>query len=492
MMPRPPLPNGHGSAIILLLLLIAGLGAAYVHGLTSVGLLGPDEPRYASIGREMAVSGDWVTPRLWGSPWFEKPALLYWLTAAAHRAGMGDDLSPRLPVTLMSLAYLVLQFLVLRRLDGERVAWMATLVLGTTAGWSAFSQIGVTDLPLAAAFNGCLLLGILFVETGSRRALAGCGFCFGLALLAKGLVPGVLVLPLLFFAWRRWRAWWLAVAMALLVAAPWYGAMMSIHGRVFFDDFILRHHFSRFATSELQHEQPFWFYLPVLVAALFPWPTTLVLMGKGIWQERRHRVLLATFGFGLLFFSMSTNKLPGYVLPLLPSLCILIAVGMERASWARRPLALAAFLLGLCPVVATILPESLMFGLTRANLGEVHWEYFGFVLPLVAAVWLLETYGRRVTAVAVVAGGAAAGLMFIKLSAAPVLDELVSSRGLSRRIAGLGERVCVESLHRNLRYGLNYYTVPPLPDCVADAAARVQIVQKPGGVARLEPRPGIR
>lgn len=464
----------------MLLLLIAGLGAAYLYGLGDVGLLGPDEPRYAAIGRAMAHSGDWVTPRLWGEPWFEKPPLLYWLTAAAQKAGLGDDWSPRVPVALLSLAYLVLQFLVLRRLDGERVAAIATLVLASTAGWSAYSQIGVTDLPLAATFNGCLLLGILWVETGSRRALAGCGVCFGLALLAKGLVPGALILPLLFFAWRRWRAWWLAIVAALLVAAPWYGAMLWLHGRVFFDDFIVRHHFSRFANNALQHGQPVWFYLPVLLGALFPWPATLASLGKDVWQERRHRILAATFVFGLLFFSLSTNKLPGYVLPLLPALCIGIAVCLERAVMARRRLALTAVLLGFCPAVATILPDSLMFGLRRAHLGEVPWEYFGLVVPLAAGAWLLDAYGRRAAAVAVVAAGASAGFLFIKLSATPVLDELVSSRGLWRRVAGVGAPVCVESLHRNLRYGLNYYTPEPLPDCEV-AAVGVRIVQKPGG-----------
>ena len=472
---------------LLLLLLVAAIGAVYLHGLGGVGLLGPDEPRYAAIGRAMAGTGDWVTPRLWGDPWFEKPPLLYWLTALAQNAGLGNDWSPRVPVTLLSLAYLILQFLILRRLDGERVAWMATLILATTAGWSAYSQIGVTDLPLAAAFNGCLLLGVLWVETDSRRALAGCGLCFGLALLAKGLVPAILILPLLFFAWRRWRQWWLAIAVALLVAAPWYGAMLWLHGRLFFDDFILRHHFSRFATNALQHGQPFWFYLPVLLAALFPWPTTLAVLGKDIWRERRHRILVATFVFGLVFFSSSTNKLPGYVLPLMPALCIAIAVGLERAAVARRPLALAALLLGLCPVVATILPDSLMFGLRRANLGEVPWEYFALVLPLVAGVWLLDTYGRRAVAVGLVACGAAAGLLFIKLSAAPVLDELVSSRGLWRRMAPVADSVCVETLHRNLRYGLNYYTPRPLPDCDVEPK-RVHIIQRPGAIPRLVPQ----
>ncbi len=473
--------------LLILLLVIAGIGAVYLAALGTVGLLGPDEPRYAAIGREMAVSGDWITPRLWGNPWFEKPPLLYWMTAMAQKAGLGDDLSPRVPVVLLSLGYLMLQFLVLRRLDGERVAWLATLVLATTAGWSAYSQIGVTDLPLAATFNACLLLGVLWVETSSRRAEAGCGFCFGLALLAKGLVPAILILPLLVFAWRRWRHWWLPIGVALLVAAPWYGTMLWLHGRLFFDDFILRHHVSRFANNALQHQQPAWFYLPVLVAALFPWPTTLAVLGTGIWRERRHRILVATFLFGLAFFSFSTNKLPGYVLPLMPPLCIVIAVCLERTSAARRSLALSAMLLGLCPVVATILPDSVMFGLRRANLGEVPWEYFAIVFPLAAGIWVLDSYGRRVTAVALVAGGAAAGLLFIKLSAAPVLDELVSSRGLWRRVSPMADSVCVESLHRNLRYGLNYYSVEPLVDCETQPR-KVHLVQKPRAMPRLEPQ----
>src|SRR3954452_11017203 len=85
---------------------IAVLSILYLYGLTSVGLALPDEPRYASIGREMARSGDWITPRLWGEPWFEKPALTYWMTGAAFFLGFGNELAPRLPVALVSIAFL--------------------------------------------------------------------------------------------------------------------------------------------------------------------------------------------------------------------------------------------------------------------------------------------------------------------------------------------------------------------------------------------------
>ena len=70
-------------------LAIGLLGALYLADLTGMGIVGPDEPRYAAIGRAMAQTGDWVTPRLWGMPWFEKPALLYWMTATGFTAGLG-------------------------------------------------------------------------------------------------------------------------------------------------------------------------------------------------------------------------------------------------------------------------------------------------------------------------------------------------------------------------------------------------------------------
>src|ERR1700677_734059 len=89
---------------LLLLLITAGLFSLYFFGLTRTGLIGPDDPRYAAIGRAMAATGDWITPRLWGAPWFEKPALLFWMTGAGFKAGLGVDLAPRLPVAIASVA----------------------------------------------------------------------------------------------------------------------------------------------------------------------------------------------------------------------------------------------------------------------------------------------------------------------------------------------------------------------------------------------------
>src|SRR3954470_4351515 len=101
----------------------------------------------------MASSGDWITPRLWGQPWFEKPPLLYWMSALGFRLGLGPEWAPRLPVALLAVVFLGFYWWILNREFGCRTAWFAALILATSAGWLASSQIGVTDLPLTATFS---------------------------------------------------------------------------------------------------------------------------------------------------------------------------------------------------------------------------------------------------------------------------------------------------------------------------------------------------
>src|ERR1041384_2327330 len=139
--------------------------------LNSVGLVGPDEPRYASIAREMARSGDWITPRLWGEPWFEKSPLLYWMTGPAFRLGLSPDLAARLPISLAAVAFLVFYWWILNREFGCRAAWFSTLILGTSVGWVFFSQVGVPDLLLSATFSAAMLLALPWIERGETRFL---------------------------------------------------------------------------------------------------------------------------------------------------------------------------------------------------------------------------------------------------------------------------------------------------------------------------------
>ena len=420
-------------------------------------MLGPDEPRYAAIGQAMAESGDWVTPRLWGEGWFEKPPLLYWMTVLAVKAGCDEDLAPRLPVALMSVAFLMFFFFVLRGGFGQRAAWFSTVVLGTSAGWLAYSHVAVPDLPMSATFAASMLL--LLPLPGGRGSVLLAGILLGSAVLAKGLVPLALFVPALWWMRHRLRDATLVLATALVIAAPWYVLVTARNGSAFIDEFFWKHHFARIVSPSLMHVRPVWFYVPVLLAALFPWTPLLFLLSR-----RSHRFLLAWFAWGFVLFSLSLNKLPGYLLPLLPPMAALIGIALAESPARSRitavALAACAALLWFMPAVQEILPQALLNGLTRAT---THFPV-GFVLPFLLFAVIcgaLDFFDRRGFAVALVWIGVTFGVARIVWQTFPVLDRTVSPRAFWR----VNSVTCIPADNRSWRYGLDYYAGRNLPDC---------------------------
>jgi len=467
--------------------LLAALLVGYVlffFGLTGAGLLGPDEPRYASIGREMAHSGDWVTPALWGTPWFEKPPLLYWMVAIATRLGLSGESAARAPVALLSVAFLGFYHWWLARQFSRRAAWCATAVLATSAGWLSFSQLSLTDLPLAATFSAAMLLCLPWAAgvTSSRPMLAG-GVLLGLAVLAKGLVPLVLALPLLWIGRRKLASLAAPAAIMLATATPWYLLAAARHGRPFLEEFFWRHHFQRFTTTELQHVQPFWFFVPVLLAGLFPW--TPLLFARHRFDDPRRRFLLSWLAWGFVFFSISTNKLPGYLLPVLPAAAAML--GLHLAEAKRLPwLASCALLLAAVPVIGEALPPALESGLSRTAI-PIGALWYGLPAVMVAALaWRFEGAGRRGLAIGSIVVMTVAGVLWLKLRVYPDLDARVSARAVWRQIEPQRSQVCLGEVGRSLRYGLGYYSEGSLSAC-ADKPAPIRVVQPPRGAVLLTP-----
>jgi 4-amino-4-deoxy-L-arabinose transferase-like glycosyltransferase len=463
-----------------------GLFFLYFFGLTRTGLVGPDEPRYAAIGRAMAATGDWITPRLWGAPWFEKPALLYWMTAAGFKAGLGAELAPRIPVALASVAFLVYFFVVLRREFGDRAAWYSATVLATSAGWLAYSHVAITDLPMSAAFAAAMLALPLANAPPVRRSSSRCspvhdfgsspgvllargsetlvgasgvraGVLLGLAVLAKGLVPLALFIPTLWFLRRRIRDVALVFVAATVIAAPWYVLVTWRNGRPFLDEFFWKHHFGRFLNGALQHQQPVWFYVPVLLAGVFPWtPLLALLFSKRLFQDRRAQFLLAWFVWGFLFFSVSRNKLPGYLLPLLPPMAALMGIAASEAR-ARILLPACGFLLCLAPGIAGMLPQALVAGLSRTSF-RLPWPWVLVGLAISIACVLLCGTGRRDLAVAIIAFSTVMLVVGVVWAVYPQLD-----RQLSGRTAV--SMTCLPPTNRSQRYSIDYYAGRDLPDC---------------------------
>lgn len=478
-MPQPRADAAQRTARLQAALLTILIGfVLYFYGLDRVGMLGPDEPRYASIGREMARSGDWITPRLWGEPWFEKPALVYWLAGIGFKLGLNEDLAPRIPVALLSVAFLLFFYRELKRNFGEAAATCATAVLATSAGWLAFSQVGVTDLPLAATFAGCVFA---VLKSDVRREIAA-GVLFGLAMLAKGLVPAVLIAPVVVWLLfqRRWRAVVLVVVVGLVTAAPWYVLCTMNNGRAFLDEFFWKHHFQRFATEALQHQQPFWFYLPILLAALFPWSVLVGLLpNRSIVRDSRLVLFAGVALFGFVFFSASVNKLPGYLLPLIPFVAALIGIRMSEVQRLEWWLVVVALSLAAYPWIGDILPRAMVEGLSRARPAGNYWIAILPAALLAWQCWRLERQHRRVLSVMVILLFTDGCVVYMKAMVAPRLDSAASARSVWRRVAPIAAFVCAEDdISRTWVYGLNYYAPKPFPPC---AGQPVRLVAGPSG-----------
>jgi 4-amino-4-deoxy-L-arabinose transferase-like glycosyltransferase len=447
----------------------------YLYGLDRMGLYGPDEPRYASIGREMARTGDLVTPRLDGRPWFEKPPLLYWMIATGFRLGLAIDLAPRVPVALLSLAFLIAFFWMVRREFDAEAATFSTVILATCGGWLGLSEVGVTDLPMAAMFGLALLFTLPWLRTGDRRWLNGTAVALGGAFLAKSTPALILALPIFWFGRRRWRdllqpAPWL---LFLIVAAPWHIACYLQNGAEFPRVLFWQHQFGRFVSPELQHVQKWWFYLPLLPVGLFPWtPALALLFRRDLYRDKRLQFLLAIALWGLLFFSLAKNKLPTYLLPLLPPLAVAAGVSLTQVRMSGRvAIALSALFCCAFPALVVRLP-GLMARNPQADAPP---------LPIVLAVATILVFAtvcflrNRTISIAMVALMAGAGYTWIKAEAYPYIDESATARPIARQIQSLGAPTCVKDIPREWRYGLNYYTEKPLPDCWHDPAARAVV-----------------
>jgi 4-amino-4-deoxy-L-arabinose transferase-like glycosyltransferase len=343
--------SSHAARIGWAVLIVATLYVCYFSHLGAIGFVGPDEPRYAWIARDMTETGDWVTPRLYGKPWFEKPPLFYWGAALSFKLFGVSEAAARLPSAISALlASLALAWLALRLYGAETARWLL-LLLPTTVGMIGFSHAAATDMP----FSGMLTMAMVCaaVIIGLTRdenspilprtpwlVLVLFGFFLGLAVLAKGPAAIILSGGAVFF-WaiftKRWRdAFRLfhpaAIAAFCLTALPWY-ILCARRNPDFFRIFIIEHNFKRFLTPEFQHIQPFWYYGLVLLVAVFPWTAiflwTLFAGAIHLW---RTRILSPSTGFFLswatfcvVFFSISQSKLPGYILPAIPALGLILA-----------------------------------------------------------------------------------------------------------------------------------------------------------------------
>jgi 4-amino-4-deoxy-L-arabinose transferase-like glycosyltransferase len=317
-------------------------------------LIKPDEGRYAEIAREMYVTGDWVTPRLNGIKYFEKPPLQYWMTAAAFEAFGENEWTARLWPALTGFGGLLLTFLVGRALFGRETALLSVSILGSSMIYVVIGHLNTLDMGLAF-FMHLALCGFLMAnrpEVGrgeSRRWMLVTWAALALGVLTKGMVAPVLAgatliaYSLLARDFSPWRRLELArgLPLFLLIAAPWFIAV-SIANPEFPRFFFIHEHVERFLTKVHHRYQPWWYFIPIFALGAVPWTLTALHALAAAWRDPERSAFRLRLFLGLWvvivfgFFSVSDSKLPSYILPLYPALAWLTADAARR--WSRGTL----------------------------------------------------------------------------------------------------------------------------------------------------------
>ena len=362
----PVRPRGSRLSRRSVLLFFLAVGILYYSALGTIPLLEPDEGRYAEIPREMIASGDYVTPRLNGVVYLEKPPLFYWGNALCLSIFGETEFGARFFTATVSVAGILLTYWMGSVLAGPRTGLYSAIVLSTSLYHYVIGRINTLDMTLAvtlivAIFPAWLSLSGRRGRWSLTLAYAGAGLAF----LAKGLVgcvfpAGVVLLWMLATGRAKEirKAFSLAgFALFLAITLPWVFLVQRANPD-FLWFFFVHEQFLRYTTKIHHHHEPFWFFLPVLVAGMLPWlafarrAATAVRGRTEEWFPRDDRRFLYCWaGFILLFFSFSQSKLVTYVAPIFPPLALLfgraLAMWPEREDGAVRcrfPLALAAFL----------------------------------------------------------------------------------------------------------------------------------------------------
>ena len=347
--PAPHTQPWRWSSLLVLLLLPACL----LYPCMSFYLFEPDEGRYAEIPREMLERGDWVVPYLHGQAYLDKPPLLYWLVMGSYRLLGIHDWAARLVPALALHVSVVLTYILGMRSLGERAAFWGALALTLAPGFMSMGRLLLLDGILTAL----VLLALLCAFEAIRGERFGWGWWLlaalacGLGILAKGPVALVLAVPPLWLHGRLvasynrpcLRAWTVLFSVALLVALPWYVAVCT-RTPEFAGYFLWEHNVVRFLTP-FDHQRPIWFYGPVLLLGLLPASLLLIpfirflLSADTELAQQRYPELgfmLLAGGWCVFFFSMSGCKLPTYILPAFPPLCLAFGAYMAASRWPSR------------------------------------------------------------------------------------------------------------------------------------------------------------
>ncbi len=341
------------------LVLLLALLALFI-SIDSLGdrkLANPDEGRYSEISREMAESGDFVTPRLNGLKYFEKPPMQYWATAIAFKLFGESEVTARLYTVLCGLGCVLLIAYTGKRLFDEETGLLAALVLMSAPYFAALNEVVTLDMGLTFWMTVTMSAFLISQATADERScrrwlwLAWAGMAG--AMLSKGLIG--IVFPaaavcLYCIATRQFRLiaqleWLRGLLIFAVIVTPWF-ALVSRQNPEFLQFFFIHEHFERFTSTTHRRVESWWYFAPILFAGYLPWMVALVPSIVSGWRAPAQlagnerifaplKLVLLYSAFILLFFSYSGSKLPAYILPIFPLMALVVGVYLRHVE-ARR------------------------------------------------------------------------------------------------------------------------------------------------------------
>lgn len=419
-----------------------------------VPITDPVEANYALTAKEMVLSADWLSPRIYGVAWFDKPVFFYWLTAISFQLFGFSEWAARLMPAVFAAAGLVLIYWFAVKITSRTAAVLAMLIMGTSFEYIVLAKLIITDM-VFFIFNSAALsffyLGYVKMN-GTKRWYLAAYVSMALAVLTKGpvgvLLPGLVML--LFIAvqrnWAELKEMSLPAGLFLfaIVALPWYAAMYVVHGADFINNFFGVHNYLRATVSEHPKDNVSYYYIAVFALSMLPWSAiaikALLRAGRALWAQVSPLPLFLILWTAVYlgFYSLMATKYLTYTFPILFPVAVLTAIHLETmlthekaASilyWAGIPLIL--LLCGYIAVAYRYLAGS-MLALTVACL----------LLLLVILLW--KSRGRAPAYVFKLLCLCQIGsYIVLSVFVFPALAETRSGKGLAEDMAGFtGEQI---------------------------------------------------
>ena len=326
-----------------LLVLLIAIAIFILFGRLNFPLFEPDEARNAQLALNVVQSNDWLSLQLNTESYWDKPPLQIWAIAASYTLLGESPMATRFPIAVASFLTVLLTFLLGRKLVGNQAAIIGAFLLLLSSGFVTVGRYVTMDATLTLATTMTWLTAYLAIQTGKKKYMIAAGVACGIGLLAKGPIIAVLCIPpLLLQMWLRessspkLKLKYFFVP-TILIAAPWFIATAWIHPD-FVGYFFWKHHVVRFSEA-FNHREPFWYYMVGIFLFMFPASYLLPSVSRFMFSRRPENRLVRTKQDGfllltalwtLLFFSVSESKLPTYILPAFPMICLMMGAMLHR------------------------------------------------------------------------------------------------------------------------------------------------------------------